>query len=287
MAQQPKKPDLANLGMTTSQYLLFTSPTYSGQARLEGSPEGIAAGAAIVPIDPEDLEVAVKGSKSFEGPNTASVSFGNDMFKLAKKFEQGEQGELGLKTTDTGEAQFGPLTGYYRQSMQPGNQDLQNKSFGVNAGFGPVKLYADRKTSSQDVIPEEYVKYFDTTRSDSKTDTLGGSVGIGPLNLNLSREFGTRRGPKSKFEDTRPMGQSPYETSFGGGYEGPVGSGILSLRGKLKKVQDLGQEKLGNISYRLNDPFGFGGSFKVGGYYNNPIGGKRRVGGDVRYKLNL
>ena len=286
MAQQPKKPDLANLGMTTSQYLLFTSPTYSGQARLEGSPEGIAAGAAIVPIDPEDLEVAVKGSKSFEGPNTASVSFGNDMFKLAKKFEQGELG-LGLKTTDTGEAQFGPLKGYYRQSMQPGNQDLQNKSFGVNAGFGPVKLYADRKTSSQDVIPEEYVKYFDTTRSDSKTDTLGGSVGIGPLKLNLSRVFGTRLDPKSMFEETRPTAQSPYETSFGGGYEGPVGSGILSLRGKLKKVQDLGQEKLGNISYRLNDPFGFGGSFKVGGYYNNPIGGKRRVGGDVRYKLNL
>jgi len=287
MAQQPKKPDLANLGMTTSQYLLFTSPTYSGQARLEGSPEGIAAGAAIVPIDPEDLEVAVKGSKSFEGPNTASVSFGNDMFKLAKKFEQGEQGELGLKTTDTGEAQFGPLTGYYRQSMQPGNQDLQNKSFGVNAGFGPVKLYADRKTSSQDVIPEEYVKYFDTTRSDSKTDTLGGSVGIGPLNLNLSREFGTRRGPKSKFEDTRPMGQSPNVTRFGAGFEGEVGPGTLSVGGNLTDVRGVGTESSLGGSYNVRNPFGLGGNLRATGSYNNPIGGESAAQALINFKMRF
>jgi len=51
MAQQSKKPSLADPNVTASEYLMFTSPTYEVQARISGDPElkSIEAGAAFVP----------------------------------------------------------------------------------------------------------------------------------------------------------------------------------------------------------------------------------------------
>jgi len=213
-----------------------------------------------------------------------SLSIGNKLFNLSRKYEDSL---LGSTTTDTGEVDFGPVKGYYQQSSQPGNQDLQNKSYGVNAGFGPVKLFADRKMSSQEGVSEENAPYYDNTRFDSKTDTLGGSVDLGPLNLNLAREFGTSRSPKSMFEETRPMDRSPNITRFGGGYEGKVGPGILGVGGNLIDVRGVGTESSLGGSYNVRDPLGFGGELSARGSYNNPIGGESAAEAFIRYKLNL
>jgi len=287
MAQQSKKPNLAD--MSAAEYLMFLGREYTAQARVAGNPDSssIDVGAAVVPMDSSNLEFSARGSAGLDRPNIGSFSVGNDMFNLSRRLQDAKVSQGGMTITDTGEVDFGPVKGYYQQSSQPGNQDLQNKSYGVNAGFGPVKLLADRKTSSQDVIPEEYVKYFDNTRSDSKTDTLGGSLNLGPVNVNLSREFGTSRYPKSKFEDTRPMAQSPNITRFGGGYEGKAGPGILGVGGSLTDVRDVGTESSLGGSYNVNNPFGFGGNLRATGSYNNPIGGESAAQALINYRLKF
>ena len=284
MAQQSKKPNLAD--MSAAEYLVFLGRNYTAQARVAGNPDSssIDVGAAFVPMDSSNLEFSARGSAGLDRPKMGSLSVGNKLFNLSRKYEDSL---LGSTTTDTGEVDFGPVKGYYQQSSQPDNQDLQNKSFGANVNLGPVKLFADRTMSSQDVIPSNFVKYFDSTLSDNKTDTLGGSVGIGPLDLNLSREFGTSRGPKSKFEDTRPMAQSPNVTRFGGGYEGKVGPGILGVGGSLTDVRGVGTESSLGGSYNVNDPFGFGGELSATGSYNNPIGGESAAQALINYRMKF
>ena len=286
MAQQSKKPSLADPNVTASEYLMFTSPTYEVQARISGDPElkSIEAGAAFVPMDSSNLEFSARGSAGLDRPKMGSLSIGNKLFNLSRKYEDSL---LGSTTTDTGGVNFGPVKGYYEQSSQPGNSDLNKESYGANLNLGPVKLYANRNTSSQEGVSEEDAPYYDNTRFDSKTDTLGGSVDLGPLNLNLSREFGMRRGPKSKFEDTRPMAQSPNVTRFGGGYEGKVGPGILGVGGSLTDVRGVGTESSLGGSYNVRDPLGFGGELSARGSYNNPIGGESAAEAFIRYKLNL
>ena len=284
MAQQSKKPNLAD--MSAAEYLVFLGRNYTAQARVAGNPDSssIDVGAAFVPMDSSNLEFSARGSAGLDRPKMGSLSIGNKLFNLSRKYEDSL---LGSTTTDTGEVDFGPVKGYYQQSSQPDNQDLQNKSFGANVNLGPVKLFADRTMSSQDVIPSNFVKYFDSTLSDNKTDTLGGSVGIGPVNVNLSREFGTSRGPKSKFEDTRPMAQSPNVTRFGGGYEGKVGPGILGVGGSLTDVRGVGTESSLGGSYNVNDPFGFGGELSATGSYNNPIGGESAAQALINYRMKF
>tara|TARA_R110002049_G_scaffold192616_1_gene361459 strand:- start:470 stop:1324 length:855 start_codon:yes stop_codon:yes gene_type:complete len=284
MAQQSKKPNLAD--MSAAEYLVFLGRNYTAQARVAGNPESssIDVSAAFVPMDSSNLEFSARGSAGLDRPKMGSLSVGNKLFNLSRKYEDSL---LGSTTTDTGEVDFGPVKGYYQQSSQPDNQDLQNKSFGANVNLGPVKLFADRTMSSQDVIPSNFVKYFDSTLSDNKTDTLGGSVGIGPVNVNLSREFGTSRGPKSKFEDTRPMAQSPNVTRFGGGYEGKVGPGILGVGGSLTDVRGVGTESSLGGSYNVNDPFGFGGELSATGSYNNPIGGESAAQALINYRMKF
>ena len=284
MAQQSKKPNLAD--MSAAEYLVFLGRNYTAQARVAGNPDSssIDVGAAFVPMDSSNLEFSARGSAGLDRPKMGSLSIGNKLFNLSRKYEDSL---LGSTTTDTGEVDFGPVKGYYQQSSQPDNQDLQNKSFGANVNLGPVKLFADRTMSSQDVIPSNFVKYFDSTLSDNKTDTLGGSVDIGPVNVNLSREFGTSRGPKSKFEDTRPMAQSPNVTRFGGGYEGKVGPGILGVGGSLTDVRGVGTESSLGGSYNVNDPFGFGGELSATGSYNNPIGGESAAQALINYRMKF
>ena len=284
MAQQSKKPNLAD--MSAAEYLVFLGRNYTAQARVAGNPDSssIDVGAAFVPMDSSNLEFSARGSAGLDRPKMGSLSVGNKLFNLSRKYEDSL---LGSTTTDTGEVDFGPVKGYYQQSSQPDNQDLQNKSFGANVNLGPVKLFADRTMSSQDVIPSNFVKYFDSTLSDNKTDTLGGSVDIGPVNVNLSREFGTSRGPKSKFEDTRPMAQSPNVTRFGGGYEGKVGPGILGVGGSLTDVRGVGTESSLGGSYNVNDPFGFGGELSATGSYNNPIGGESAAQALINYRMKF
>ena len=284
MAQQSKKPNLAD--MSAAEYLVFLGRNYTAQARVAGNPDSssIDVGAAFVPMDSSNLEFSARGSAGLDRPKMGSLSVGNKLFNLSRKYEDSL---LGSTTTDTGEVDFGPVKGYYQQSSQPDNQDLQNKSFGANVNLGPVKLFADRTMSSQDVIPSNFVKYFDSTLSDNKTDTLGGSVGIGPVNVNLSREFGTSRGPKSKFEDTRPMAQSPNVTRFGGGYEGKVGPGILGVGGSLTDVRGVGTESSLRGSYNVRDPLGFGGELSATGSYNNPIGGESAAQALINYRMKF
>ena len=289
MAQQSKKPSLADPNVSAAEYMMFLGREYTAQARVAGNPgsSSMDVGAALVPMNSSNLEVSARGSAGLNSPNKFAVSVGNDMFNLSRRLQDAKVSQGGMTITDTGEVDFGPVKGYYQQSSQPGNQDLQNKSYGANLKLGPVKLFADRKTSSQDVIPEEYVKYYDNTLSDSTTDTLGGSLNLGPVNLNLSREFGTRRGPKSKFEDTRPMAQSPNVTRFGGGYEGKVGPGILGVGGSLTDVRGVGTESSLGGSYNVNDPFGFGGELSARGSYNNPIGGESAAQALINYRMKF
>ena len=83
------------------------------------------------------------------------------------------------------------------------------------------------------------------------------------------------------------MAQSPNVTRFGGGYEGKLGTGILSVDGNLTDVRGVGTESSLGGSYNVRDPLGFGGELSARGSYNNPIGGESAAEAFIRYKLNL
>jgi len=294
MAQEPKKPSLADPSVTTAEYLMFLNRDYTAQARVAGNPESarLDVGAAFVPVDPSNLEFSARGSKGVGRPDIGSFSVGNDRFNLSRKLEDAKASQGGMTTTDTGGLNLGDLIRmYYQQSSQPGNRDLKKKSFGADVDFGPVKLYANRNTSSQEGVSEEYAPYYNNTRSDNKTDNVGFNVrlpvGRGAFTGGVGRTYETQEDPQQLRQETRPTAQSPNVTNFGGGYEGKLGTGILSVGGNLIDVRGVGTESSLGGSYNVNDPLGFGGSLSARGSYNNPIGGESAAEAFIRYKLNL
>ena len=294
MAQQSKKPSLADPNVSTAEYLMFLGREYTAQARVAGNPDSssIDVGAAFVPMDSSNLEFSARGSAGLDRPKMGSLSVGNKLFNLSRKYEDSL---LGSTTTDTGEVDFGPVKGYYQQSSQPGNQDLQNKSYGVNAGFGPVKLYANRNTSSQEGVSEENAPYYGNTRFDNEKDNVGFNFRLpvgseedgGAFTGGVGRTYETQKGPQQLRQETRPMDRPPNITRFRGGYEGKLGTGILSVDGNRTNVRGFGTESSLGGSYNVRDPLGFGGELSARGSYNNPIGGESAAEAFIRYKLNL
>lgn len=291
MAQQSKKPTLAD--MSAAEYLMFLGRNYTAQARVAGDPESASldVGAAFVPMDSSNLEFSARGSAGVDRPNIGSVSVGNDMFNLSRRLQDAKASQGGMTTTDTGGLNLGDLIRmYYQQSSQPGNRDLKKKSFGADVDFGPVKLYANRNTSSQEGVSEENAPYYGNTRFDNEKDNVGFNFRLpvgseedgGAFTGGVGRTYETQKGPQQLRQDTRPMAQSPNITRFGGGYEGKVGPGILGVGGNLTNVRGVGTESSLGGSYNVNDPFGFGGKLSATGSYNNPIDEKS----DVRALLN-
>ena len=297
MAQQSKKPSLADPNVSAAEYMMFLGRDYTAQARVAGNPESssIDVGAAFVPMDSSNLEFSARGSAGLDRPNIGSFSVGNDMFNLSRRLQDAKVSQGGMTITDTGEVDFGPVKGYYQQSSQPGNQDLQNKSYGVNAGFGPVKLYANRNTSSQEGVSEENAPYYGNTRFDNEKDNVGFNFRLpvgseedgGAFTGGVGRTYETQKGPQQLRQDTRPMAQSPNITRFGGGYEGKVGPGILGVGGSLTDVRGVGTESSLRGSYNVRDPLGFGGELSARGSYNNPIGGESAAQALINYRMKF
>jgi len=298
MAQQSKKPSLADPSVTTAEYLMFLNRDYTAQARVAGDPESASldVGAAFVPMDSSNLEFSARGSAGVDRPNIGSVSVGNDMFNLSRRLEDAKVARGGMTTTDTGGLNLGDLIRmYYQQSSQPGNRDLKKESFGADVDFGPVKLYANRNTSSQEGVSEENAPYYGNTRFDNEKDNVGFNFRLpvgseedgGAFTGGVGRTYETQKGPQQLRQETRPMDRPPNITRFRGGYEGKLGTGILSVDGNLIDVRGIGTESSLGGSYTVNDLFGFGGKLSAEGFYKNPMGGKRSVGGGFKYKVNL
>ena len=297
MAQQSKKPSLADPNVSTAEYLMFLGRDYTAQARVAGNPgsSSMDVGAALVPMNSSNLELSARASAGLNSPNKFAVSVGNEMFNLSRRLQDAKVSRGGMTTTDTGGVNFGPVKGYYQQSSQPGNQDLQNKSYGVNAGFGPVKLYANRNTSSQEGVSEENVPYYDTTRFDNEKDNVGFNFRLpvgseedgGAFTGGVGRTYETQKGPQQLRQETRPMDRPPNVTRFRGGYEGKLGTGILGVGGSLTDVRGVGTESSLEGSYNVRDPLGFGGELSARGSYNNPIGGESAAQALINYRMKF
>ena len=288
MAEE-KAPDLTKL--TAAEFLLFSSDSYQGRGQFKAGFGNVEGAAALVPKDPNLPEVAIKASGGLDQPDRGSLSVGSDLLRYSRAFEGVDTDAGGPRTTDTVEGGVGPLRGFYEQSTQPGNQDSRTTAFGGGLNLGPVNVYANRNRSSQDVVDPSFAQYFNNPRFDNQTDRLGvrGSVplGQGTLTGGVERQFSTDKYPQHISQGARPTAQSPNVTTFGAGYGGKVGPGILGLQGNLIDVRNVGTDKSIQASYNLNNPIGLGGNLSATGSYKNPIGGKSAAEAMLRYRLKF
>jgi len=282
------KSDLSDPGTTATEFLLINSNELNLSGRVDPftQPGSVNAGLFLDLKNRTLPSASISGSGGGGIPKSASLSIGSDLLRFSKRFDNLSEGEM---TTDTFEGGVGPLRGYYQQSTQPGNQDSRTTAFGGQLNLGPVNVYANRNRSSQDVVDPSFAQYFNNPRLDNQTDRLGvrGSVplGQGTLTGGVERQFSTDKYPQQMGQETRPTGQSPNVTTYGAGYKGTVGSGILSLQGNLIDVRNLGTENSIQGSYDLEDPFGLGGKLSATGSSKNPMGGKSSSEAGLQYKV--
>ena len=271
--EEEKNPDLSSLHYPVSDFLWFNSDEYKGYARVNGNPESFSASANLVPKNPELPNASISAQGGRNALPTVSGSVGLDLLRYSKRFENIPKEEGGPRTTDTVEGSVGPLTGFYEESSQPGNQGSRTTAYGGNMNLGPVDIFANRRLSSQEGVDPKYAQYFDNTRADSRTDTIGfrGSVpmGQGTLSGGANRQFGTNTGPQQTGRDSRPTNRSPNVTNYDASYQKRVGPGILGLTGRVIDVRGGDAETSASGSYTVENPVGLGGEFKATGEYNN------------------
>ena len=285
--EDAKAPDLTK--STASEWLRLLSETAKVNYKENlGEVTGMDGRASFVPENRLLPKVDFTGSVGENQPAVGDLTVSSDLLSYARKYEDLPSGS---RTTDTFKGGVGPLKSYYSESSQPGNQDSRTTAYGGRLNLGPVSLYADRNRSSQDVVDPRFAQFFQNTRSGNQTDQVGLNlrlpVGSGAVTGGVGRKFQTQYQPQQLRQETRPTAQSPNVTTFGAGYEGKVGQGILSLQGNLTDVEKVGTDKSVQASYNVYDPFGLGGSFSAKGSYNNPPGGKSAADALFEYKLKF
>jgi hypothetical protein len=281
--------------LTTSEYLLWNSDTYrlTADTAVDSSGGSLRAGLNLSPKDDYLPGARVEvGAGPYERPS-ATLSVGAKLLNFESRLEDGDSQQGGYALTNTVSGKLGPASASYSETSQPGNLDFEQTKYGGELNLGPVQLYGQHNQSSQDVVDPSYAPYFQNTRFDQKTDTIGarGSlpVGQGMLSGDISRQLGAGRFPQHISQEARPTGQFPNVTSYSAGYEGRVGPGNLALQGNLTDVRGVGMEPSVGGSYTIPNPLGLGGQFRATGSYGNSLDPNQKTAAEamMRYKLNF
>ena len=278
--EEEENPDLSSLHLPTSEFLRinadFSAYDFAARAAMIPGKDSATGSMNLVPKNPDLPSASVSAAGGIGTATEAGISVGIANLRYNKTFKKPPKevsGSGGGVTTDTVKGFVGPLTGFYEESSQPGNQGSRTTAYGGNMNLGPVDIFANRRLSSQEGVDPKYAQYFDNTRAGSRTDTIGfrGSVpmGQGTLSGGANRQFGTNTGPQQTGQDSRPTNRSPNVTNYDASYQGRVGPGILGLTGRVIDVRGGDAETSASGSYTVENPVGLGGEFKATGEYNN------------------
>lgn len=279
MADDDKRPDVTD--STVTQFLRITSNNYDITGRGSWNESGASVEVGASPDRNSYLpEVSAFAAVNEAGDKTGGLSAAvRNIIRYSKRLEEGPEGR---RTTDTFEGGAGPVQAFFSQSQQP-DQDLRIKAFGGSLEAGPMRFYAQRELSKQDVIPSGEAQSFTNPYVDRRTDTIGagGSFPLGPGTVrgDINRQYQTNRGPQHISQDSRPTSQSPNVTTYRAGYG--VDSG--GLEGLLRDVRGEGQDKSLEAYFNKDDPFGLGGKVKASLLYNKPLGGDSEKAASIRY----
>mgnify|MGYP003656707688 FL=1 len=284
MADDNKRPDVTD--STVTQFLRITSndsvfPNYDITGRGSLDESGAYVGFGASPDRNSYLpEVSADASVNEAGDKTGSLSMAvRNILRYSKRLEESPEGRI---TTDTFEGGAGPVQAFYSQSQQP-DQALRTKTLGGSLEAGPMRFYAQRELSKQDVIPSGEAQSFTNPYVERRTDTIGagGSFPLGPGTVrgDINRQYQTNRGPQHISQGSRPTSQSPNVTTYRAGYG--VDSG--GLEGLLRDVRGEGQDKSLEAYFNKDDLFGLGGNLRASLLYNKPLGGDSKKEASIRY----
>ena len=278
--------------LTASQYLLsYSDYNLISDIAADTSKKTLRGGFTLAPRDDSlpSARLSAEGGVNQRPSATLSLSIpvGRQLIDYERRWEKESSKRGGPITTDTVSGKAGPFSAFYSETGQPGNQGLEQTSYGGRMSIGPAKLFARRIRSRQDVVDPRYAGVFPNTGQDTEIDTIGarGSLPLGPgtLSGDISRQFETRRFPQHISQESRPMAQDS-SVDVGAGWSGKAGPGILAMRGDWRR----GEPSLRG-SYTIQDPLGLGGQFRAKGSYVNPLDPSRRSAAEamLRYKLRF
>jgi|TARA_R110002167_G_scaffold5281_1_gene24788 hypothetical protein len=231
--EEEKNPDLSSLHYPVSDFLWFNSDEYKGYARVNGNPESFSASANLVPKNPELPDASISAQGGRNALTTVSGSVGLDLLRYAKRFENIPKEEGGPRTTDTVEGSVGPLTGFYEESSQPGNQGSRTTAYGGKFDFNlpgvPGALAGGLSRRSTTGQPE-------ATSADLK---YAGQVGRGILSLqgNLTdfKNVGTEKSFGGSYDVDDPFGLGGNASATASYIKPPVGKSAAEAMLRYKR----------------------------------------------------
>ena len=278
--------------LTASQYLLsYSDYNLISDITADTSKNTLRGGFTFAPRDDSlpSARLSAEGGVNQRPSATLSLSIpvGRQLIDYERRWEKESSKRGGPITTDTVSGKAGPFSAFYSETGQPGNQGLEQTSYGGRMSIGPAKLFARRIRSRQDVVDPRYAGVFPNTGQDTEIDTIGarGSLPFlgGRVSGDVNRQFETRRFPQHISQESRPMAQAPNVTNYRLGWEGPVGPGRFGLQGTLRDVRNVGMEPSVGGSYTIQDPLGLGGRFSATGSYVNPLDPNRES--EARFRV--
>ena len=235
---EEEKYDLSSLHYPVSDFLWFNSDEYKGYARGAGNTESFSASANLVPKNPELPNASISAQGGRNALPTVSGSVGLDLLRYSKRFENIPKEEGGRRTTDTVEASvptaaIGPLTGFYEESSQPGNQGSRTKAYGGKFDFNipgvPGALAGGLSRRSTTGQP-------DATSADLK---YAGQVGGGILSLqgNLTdvENVGTDKSFGGSYNAYDPFGLGGNASATASYIKPPVGKSAAEAMLRYKR----------------------------------------------------
>ena len=280
---------LSNPTLTASQYLLFYSDEYNLMSDItaDTSKNTLSGGFTLVPRDDSLPSARLSAEGGVNQRPSATLSVGNQLLDFESRFEDVPPQQGGDVFTSTLSGKAGPFRAFYSEIDQPGNQGLEQTSYGGRMNIGPAELFARRNQSRREVVDPRHARFFQNTGQDTKIDTIGarGSLPFlgGRVSGDVSRQYREERGPQQIGQESRPMAQAPNVTNYRLGWEGPVGPGRFGLQGTLRDVRNVGMEPSVGGSYTIQDPLGLGGRFSATGSYVNPLDPNRES--EARFRV--
>ena len=276
---------LSNPTLTASQYLLFYSDEYNLMSDItaDTSKNTLRGGFTLAPRDDSLPSARLSAEGGVNQRPSATLSVGNQLLNFESRFEDVPPQQGGDVFTSTLSGKAGPFRAFYSEIDQPGNQGLEQTSYGGRMNIGPAELFARRNQSRREVVDPRHARFFQNTGQDTKIDTIGarGSLplGRGMVSGGVDRQFVTSRFPQQIGQESRPMAQDS-SVNVGAGWSGKAGPGILAMRGDWRR----GEPSLRG-SYTIQDLLGLGGKFSATGSYDPNR--ESAVEGRLQYKIPL
>ena len=232
--------DLSSLHLPTSEFLRinadFSAYDFAARAAMIPGKDSATGSMNLVPKNPDLPSASVSAAGGIGTATEAGISVGIANLRYNKTFKKPPKevsGSGGGVTTDTVKGSVGPLTGFYEESSQPGNQGSRTKAYGGKFDFNipgvPGALAGGLSRRSTTGQP-------DATSADLK---YAGQVGGGILSLqgNLTdvENVGTDKSFGGSYNAYDPFGLGGNASATASYIKPPVGKSAAEAMLRYKR----------------------------------------------------